>query len=336
MADPISNPDLSAPTQPVEQPPAEPTSNLENKPLAPTESGLAYEETPVIEPEGSSQSSAVSFQQESQVSTPSPIPEAPVVPPPVPMPSIEAPRSKGTSCLGALGTIILFMVLFGVGVWLSSVIRQYVPNGLGQIIQPRSQVTPAPTVRATPTPADPYASWEMYQVISSATRQSTGISFKLPSDVLSPICDGTSCMSQGTYLPGGTRFTVALRGPGMALRDFRGRVITDVNGTEFTTTDTTVVGRTAVNFTGNFSGRTVAGYAFTRMHGYMVEVSDTLSLEINHFTPAGITADFEIDHMVFESVIKSLTFEGYPVSAQKGAVIPTIAPLTTQATPSGY
>ncbi len=196
---------------------------------------------------------------------------------------------------------------------------------------PRGKTTPTP-----PVTSDSYRGWQTYQVISSATKQPIGISFKLPADVLSPICDGTSCMSQGTYLPGGTRFTVALRGPGMALRDFRGRIITDVNGTEFTTSDTTVVGRAAINFTGTFNGRTVAGYAFTRMHGYMVEVTEALSLEINHFTPSGITADFAADHTLFESVVKSLTFEGYPTTPSKGAAMPVLTPQTTPATSSGY
>ncbi len=306
MADPITTPDLYAPSTTGEQPQAggTPPDQAEEK-----KEPLTYEETPVI--------------------TPEPQVPPPAVPPPPPPP-------KRSSFLGIIGNILLFVVLFGVGMWLATILRQYLPSGLGQGTRPIEEITPRPTSRTTPTApvvADPYRGWQMYQVISSATRQPAGISFKLPSDVLSPICDGTSCMSQGTYLPGGTRFTVALRGPGLALRDFRGRVITDVNGTEFTAKETSVVGRSAVEFTGTFSGRTVTGYAFTRMHGYMVEVTDTLSLEINHFTPAGITADFESDHTLFERIVKSLTFEGYPAAAQKGAVIPTRTPTATS---SGY
>ena len=310
--------------QPTETPVQTAEPAAENTPLA-------YEETPVIEPVAETPAQAAP-----------PEPSPPVIPPTTPPPPAASREAgsgsarKHSSFLGIIGNILLFVVLFGVGIWLSTIIRQYLPTGLGQGTQPIEETEPRPTARVTPTPTDPYRGWQVYQVISSATRQPVGISFKLPADVLSPICDGTSCMSQGTYLSGGTRFTVALRGPGMALRDFRGRVITDVNGTEFTTEQSTVVGREAVKFTGSFSGRTVTGYAFTRMHGYMVEVNDTLSLEINHFTPAGLTADFESDHMVFESVVKSLTFEGYPATTSKGATMPVLTPQTAPTTSPGY
>ncbi|EKD68026.1 MAG: hypothetical protein ACD_48C00104G0001 [uncultured bacterium] len=66
------------------------------------------------------------------------------------------------------------------------------------------------------------------------------------------------------------------------------------------------------------------------MHGYMIEVTDTLSLEINHFSPSGITADFAADEIVFNTIVQSLTFGG----TLKGSVIsppiatPTIEPIT--------
>ena len=59
-------------------------------------------------------------------------------------------------------------------------------------------------------------------------------------------------------------------------------------------------------FSGTFSGRTTGGYGFTQMHGFMIEISPTQTLEINHFTPTGVTADWVRDDALFEQIISNL------------------------------
>ena len=245
-----------------------------------------------------------------------------------PPPSLMPPKRFGSS-IHTLGTMSIFVVLFIVGIWLSSFLRQFVPTGAGDTTPtPTSsvQTTPSPDGSAPPlAPADLYASWKTYEVISGVTKLPiAGVTYKLPSEVLSPICDSAGCASQGTYLPGGTRFTVAPRGAGQALRDFRGTVISDVNGTAFTTQKVLVAGLPATEFTGVFIGRTASGYVFSRMRGVMIPLSDTLSLEINHFTPNGITADFEKDEVLFDTILKTII-----VTGEKGAIL--LAPSITQA-----
>ena len=106
-----------------------------------------------------------------------------------------------------------FILLFLLGIGLSVLLRQYLPSKTPSLTD---SLPTEDVVKALPTIADkiidPLASWKMYSVISAVTRLPIeSLSFKLPSDVLSPICDGTTCASQGTYLPGGSRFTVAPR-----------------------------------------------------------------------------------------------------------------------------
>lgn len=281
---------------------------------------------------------------------PAPIPTSaptPVVPPipieetpeiPMPAQTTLPPEPRKNSFGSFIGALILFVGLFGLGIWLSSFIRQYLPGGL-----PRVGTTPtgAPAAIVTPTPADPFATWMTHQVISSATKLPIeGISFKLPADVLAPICDATSCMSQGTYLPGGTRFTVAPRGAGQMLADHRGSAISDGGGIVFTSTDTTVVGRKAKLFTGLFTGKTVAGYGFSQMRGYMIEVTPTLSLEMNHFTPTGIVADFATDDTLFDRIVSTLVLPGTPSATMQitpTVTTPTIATSApSPATTSGF
>lgn len=227
--------------------------------------------------------------------------ETPIIDPVTPSP----PPRNSRYFLQTIGTIIVFVVLFGVGVWLSTVIRPYTTASTSI---PENVPTPTQVLVPTPTVSSGvYPGWTTYTVVSGATKQPiAGISFRLPQDVLAPICDGGSCASQGTYLPGGTRFTIAPRGGGQALRDFRGAVVVDAGGREFTTTPTTVASRQALEFSGLFTGTTSGGYSFTQMRGVMIEVDSTLSLEINHFTPTGISADFASDDALFDEILKTL------------------------------
>jgi hypothetical protein len=196
--------------------------------------------------------------------------------------------------------ILVFLILFIAGILLSSYIRPFFSG--------RGTPTPTPTQTvATPTPVDPFAGWK--------TSTIAGLSYKLPPDVLAPACDGTGCISQGTYLPGGTRLTISPKTVTQSLSSLRGAVITDVAGTAFTSHDATVSGQTAIEFTGTFTGRTSGGYGFSQMHGFMIEVTPTATLEINHFTPAGITADWARDDELFNTIISTLTFSATPVPA---------------------
>jgi hypothetical protein len=265
-----------------------------------------------------------------------PIPEQAASLPHTPPP---APKRSG-SFLSFVGTIIVFVALFVVGVWLSSFVRQFLPGNTPNSTS-SSQISGTPTPSggavALLNPSDPYASWKTYTVISGITKQPiAGVQYKLPETVLPPICDGVGCASQGTYLPGGTRFTIAPRGAGQALKDFRGTVISDINGTVFTTKAVVVAGHPATEFTGSFAGRTVSGYVFSKMRGVMIEISSTESLEINHFTPNGITSNFEQDEGVFDAILKTVVLPPIATTAtptptriatsSAGAVVPTKTP----------
>lgn len=274
------------------------------------------------------------------IETPSTNPPPMAPPPPTPPPVTPAAPQKSSGCLRTIGIIILVVGIFVLGIWLSNFIRQYLPGGNGGTVSTQS---PTPTenpvsTQSGTTISGTTSSWTTYQVISGITKLPiSGVSFQLPASVLAPICDGTNCVSQGTYLPGGTRFTVAPRGTGQVLPDYRGTVISDVNGITFTSNPTTIAGRQAVEYTGTFTGRTVSGYAFTKMHGYMIALTDTTSLEINHFTPAGITADFDSDETLFQQIMGTLSITGTASSTIKGAVLVTPTPtITKTATSSGY
>lgn len=275
---------------------------------------LTYEETPPIEP----------------------IKEEPdIFPPPKPKNNIAS----------ILTTIIFLILLFIIGFWLSGFIRTFIGNFYGGNKQ--ENTTPTPTTKEstgiiTPTiELTPFGTWKTYPVLNGRTRETyEGISYKLPSDVLTPVCDGTTCRSQGTYLPGGTRFTVALRGDGQVLPDYRGKIISDLKGIPFTIKETVIGGNTATEFEGSFIGTTVSGYVFTQMHGFMIPVTDVISLEINHFSPNGLTTDFTQDDILFSQILETLTI---PMSVmEKGGVstpsseLPTATPTQTpsQGSPS--
>lgn len=255
--------------------------------------GLTYEETPVIEPIG------------------------------------EEPASHSLGSM--IGMILLFVILFGVGVGLSVFFRQYLSGQPSSSVSEQKPLPKSPSLArpqvpgsgALPTPisiSDPFAEWKTYPVISGVTRAAvSGISFKLPPDVLIPICDGTNCASQGTYLPNGSRFTVAPRGKGQLLVDARGNiVVTDSSGKSFTTKQVTLTGgRKALEYSGLFSGTTVGGYTFSQMRGLMIEIDEDETLEMNHFTPSGVSAEFAKDDVIFDKVIASLTVARFPQASER-------------------
>ena len=221
--------------------------------------------------------------------------------PPIPQdteldPNLYPPPKPSGNSFSVVTTIIILLLLVVVGFWLSGFAGKYIGT---LFTKPTGEpVLPTPTPLSTAVSASPSAVtlkptpsvWKTYQVLTGATRTGyAGISFKLPPETLATICDGSDCKSQGTYLPGGTRFTVALRGEGQVLPDYRGAVISELGGVPMVVKETALLGRTAMEYTAGFIGTTVNGYKFSQMHGYMMPITDTIAFEINHFTPNGTT-----------------------------------------------
>jgi len=113
-----------------------------------------------------------------------------------------------------------------------------------------------------------------------------------------------------------------MRGSGQVLADYRGKIISDAGGKTFTTKQTTVGGNNAVEFTTAQIGSTIGGYSFSQMHGYMIDITDTTSLEINHFSPSGIATEWTSDETIFNTIVQSLVF----ATGAKGSVV---YPMTT-------
>lgn len=230
-----------------------------------------------------------------------------------------------------MGTVLFIFILFALGIWLSSQLRSFfAPVSTGEVPVPTtSQLSNAPAnpslAPSVPSSASANsAQWITYQPYSGVTKQAiAGISYQLPGTVKAPVCDSASCSSQGTNLSGGTRFTVAPRGKGQLLPDFRGAILTDTSGHEFTMKQTVVSNVYVYEYTGNFTGRTGGGYTFTKMRGVLVPVSDTLAIEFNHFSPAGATSDFAADDAVFDQIIKSFKSTGTSSSLAPSGTTPT-------------
>lgn len=230
-----------------------------------------------------------------------PIEETPVVEPTVPQ-----TKPQGLGCRKMLGNVIFFIVLFGLGVWLSIQVRSlFVP------VAPEEQLVsfPTPTFFAQASgSATKNDGWTSYPLSDGIEEKGvSGVGYQLPVSVLAPVCDSASCVSRGTNLSGGTRFTVALRGAGFLLPDFRGAILTDTTGKEFIMKQTTVGGKDVYEYTGNFTGRTGGGYSFTKMRGVLVPITSTTSVDFNHFAPTGITSDFVADDELFNQIVERLT-----------------------------
>lgn len=228
---------------------------------------LTYEETPIIEP---------------------------ITQPPAFFPQPKRP-SFVKKLFGFIGNFILFTVLFIVGVGTGAVIPQFLQTPRSEPPPPKKTI-PAPT--ATPTlPPNPLAFW-------TTNEAAPGVLYKLPPDVLSPICDGPVCSSKGTYLPGGTRLTVSMRP--VSLSYMQKAVITDAAGQPFTTKEASVSGTSAIEYSGLFRGTTTGGYTFSQMRGFMIGVNTAQTLEMNHFAPAGVTVDFEGDDTLFNKILQTV------------------------------
>lgn len=211
-----------------------------------------------------------------------------------------------------LGTLIFITLLFGLGVWLSSQLRLFVvPQTTLENVDEIQSFTPsAPALISSPSASIASRSGEIRDwqtaTVSAIGLLLQSVTYQLPQSVTLPVCDGSGCPSSGTNLSGGTRFTVAARGKGERLPDFRGAILTDANGKEFTMRQTSVGGKDVYEYIGDFTGRTGGGYQFTKMRGVLVPVSDTVSIEFNHFAPAATVSDFAADDQVFDQIISSV------------------------------
>ena len=277
------------------------------------EAGLTFEEAPELTPSQVPDTKTAAVSQ----STPQEVAQHLLDVPHVP---VKKPRRK------KLGTFIFITLLFGLGIWLSSQLRLFV---VPETVLENTDETQSLTPSVSPLISSPSASiasksgeirdWQTVSV-SAVGLLLQSVTYQLPQSVTLPVCDGSGCPSSGTNLSGGTRFTVAARGKGERLPDFRGAILTDANGKEFTMRQTSVGGKDVYEYIGDFTGRTGGGYQFTKMRGVLVPVSDTVSIEFNHFVPAATVSDFAADDEVFDQIIASVKI---PTTA---SLTPTLKP----------
>jgi hypothetical protein len=302
---------------------------------------LTYEETPIIEPIEPSETPQNLTSMTSEASrvfgseSPPPAKSEATQHEIPPSQAVPVPPPKTGGGMRPVGTALFFLLLFGLGVWLSSQLRSFFVPAVSEEVPvptvPLEYIAPTQAPSATPSGVVvSRSSWQTYDVISGVTKKAIiGISYQLPNEVKAPVCDSASCASSGTNLPGGTRFTVAPRGKGQLLPDFRGAILTDAGGKEFTMQQRMMGGVYVYEYTGDFTGRTGGGYTFTNIRGVLMPVSETLAIEFNHFAPAGITTDFASDDALFEEIITTLKT---PAATTLPLATPTITPATT----SGY
>ncbi|OGG08606.1 hypothetical protein A2154_00690 [Candidatus Gottesmanbacteria bacterium RBG_16_43_7] len=223
-------------------------------------------------------------------------------------PSEQALRSHHQIIIPKLITnAVILAVLFGLGMAISIAYHR---------IKSRSAQSPAAVVapqsvqkQETPTPkAATPVSRGLYEVKTTVAGRGSGIFIRLPPEMLVPICDSQACTSYGSYLSGGTRFTVSIRSDQALISNFSDANITDANSTPFVNRNMTLNGKNAREFTGDFEGTTSGGFRFTKMHGVLIQLDQRGVLELNHFAPAGINVDFDRDDEVFSQIISTVTF----------------------------
>lgn len=217
-----------------------------------------------------------------------------------------------------LPTLLLVIVLLAIGVGISLIIRQFtndipsistfVPGMPGSVTATPS--VPAQTASPTPNP-DAMEGWRTESVFTGTANVAyPGVTYRLPADILTPICDGALCVSRGTYLPGGTRFTVSFKTETKTADEFLHTVVTDAASNAFDTQEASMAGRPARTYAGSFAGQTTGGYQFTRLAGIMILLPDNRVLEFNHFSPLGLNADFTSDEALFQKIVGTVKIGG--------------------------
>lgn len=214
------------------------------------------------------------------------------------------------------GTVLFIVLLFGLGMWLSVQFRSFFAPATSRTvivptIAPDSDASsffqPGETGSLSAVVPPVNDEWATYTIRGRNGSVISGVTYKLPATVAAPVCDGTSCPSQGTNLPGGTRLTVAARGTGQLLPDFRGAILTDTTGKEFAMENVTIGSVAGYGYRGDFTGRTSGGYTFTAMRGILVPVNEDLAIDFNFFAPAGVISDFAADGAIFDQIIASFS-----------------------------
>ena len=253
---------------------------------------IIYEETPIIEPIGEKK-----------------------LPDPLDIPEISSRNRDGKQSSSFIGKILFFLLLFVLGVVGSTFVRPFLDGVTFPTFPSLIQKANIPTEMPTPTivPVDETAGWNEYR-LDAGTHI---VTYRLPASVLSPICDAQTCPSEGTYLEGGSRLTVSTKTTSAPIVNFAKLIVKDGGGRVFETKETTVAGLLAVDFSGTFAGITTGGYSFTRMHGVMIQITPTVTVEINHFAPNGITSEFEKDDAIFSQILKTVNVISTPSATVK-------------------
>lgn len=233
--------------------------------------------------------------------------------------------------LGAIAPIVGVVLLFGVGIGISmfvnylnnsriSTVNKSGPESGREIIPP---ITPA-------APVNQYEAWKDFE-IANPTDKSVLAAIKIPPEMLPPICDGRTCASQGTFMPGGTRFTVSVRQGIMNEAEFATLTMTDMSGQPFETKSASEGAVRQKTYTGSFIGTTASGYKFTQMYGRVYWIGPGQVLEINHFSPSGINVDMAGDRQLFTKITNSLEIKTKPF---QNPAVPTAQPSQAPATNS--
>jgi hypothetical protein len=253
---------------------------------------IVYEETPIIEPI-----------------------EDPKLPSPLDTPELSDHSRHGKQTSSFIGKVVVFFVLFSLGIAGSIFVRPFLnkitlptfPSGIQQ--EEKISESPSPTSAQV----DQTAGWNTQNISVSGKV----LTYSLPTGVEPPQCDGPSCASKGTYLPGKTRFTISSKTGGAPITNFAKLIVKDAGGKVFETKETTVAGLVAVDYSGSFMGLTTGGYTFTAMHGVMIQIAPTITIEMNHFAPNGITSEFEKDDAIFAQILKTFTYVSTPSATVK-------------------
>jgi hypothetical protein len=296
---------------------------------------LEYEETPIIEP----------VQEPVPADQTGFVPQAegthPVTETPETKPIAQQNKSSEKKSATCLGNIAAYLLVFILGITATIIWRMYGTQFMSSVN--KSQVAPVatpsavptetpestisaginPTVAATPPvatikvtvapvptslPPISVAGWKTTGVGLKSGYSVPPMSIQLPPELEELSCDPPGCTSEGTDLPGGTRFTVAIHAFSKPIMNFTKSKVTDASGRSFPdVSETAVSGKPALLFSGEFTGSTLGGYTFSRMRGIMVLVDPKLTLEINHFTYTGKSADFAADDKILDRIISTVT-----------------------------
>lgn len=266
---------------------------------------LVYEETPEITPVVPPETESAELEHKLDLEKDLPDPLA--TPELSPKSGNQTYQTRSKSRFPILFFVFLFAAGLGVAYFFGThptlpVINLSKP-GLPGVNQAKPITTPIIKNPTTTPTANDIESWISADLNGLGL---TGWGIKLPPETAGLQCDGSSCPSKGTYLPGGTRFTVYSQKLTAADSDFTRTIITDAAGRAFDSNIATVSGKPAIDFSGIFVGTTTGGYSFTQMKGVLILIAPKTALGLNHFSPNGITADFAKDDIVFTQIIQSL------------------------------